>query len=305
MPAGRTPAAAASALRAFARAARPQPVAAACCAPASASASCSRPFTTSRLARAEPPSSSSSSPPSRPTSAPAPINERGTQLYAPSPSTQHAYLSELVAPLDIPHPDLLTATLAEKALTHKSGVDKGTTYSRRERRGESPRSPQEQGGKQGHNEKLAFIGRRVLRLHFTQFLFSRLSASHPHLLSQLLTNTALSSLSINSILDTKTLGATVGMAWRLQEGLRWRAVRGPDGEMSGLWKCRGSAVEGVVGVVYTTQGIHTTQRLFDEMIYPHLAIPNSVAKALGQSAPASPVAPAIEEDVPLRAAAQA
>lgn len=77
-----------------------------------------------------------------------------------------------------------------------------------------------------------------------------------------------------------------------------------------IWIARPLAVlescrPGILLTRLSPQGIHTTQRLFDEMIYPHLAIPNSVAKALEQSAPASPVAPAIEEDVPLRAAAQA
>ena len=60
-------------------------------------------------------------------------------------------------------------------------------------------------------------------------------------------------LSIESILDTKTLGASVGKAWRLEEALRWREVRGQDGEMTGLWKCRGAGVEGVIGMVFTTQ----------------------------------------------------
>jgi hypothetical protein len=55
------------------------------------------------------------------------------------------------------------------------------------------------------------------------------------------------------LLETKTLGASVGKAWKLEEALRWREVRGPTGEMTGLWKCRGTAVEAVVGAVYTTQ----------------------------------------------------
>lgn len=66
-------------------------------------------------------------------------------------------------------------------------------------------------------------------------------------------------LSIESILDTKTLGASVGKAWRLEEALRWREVRGQDGEMTGLWKCRGAGVEGVIGMVFTTQ---VSQTLF-------------------------------------------
>ena len=96
-------------------------------------------------------------------------------------------------------------------------------------------------------------GRRLLRLHLTQHLFSRLSSSHPALLSTVLTAPSQMPLSIESILDTKTLGASVGKAWRLEEALRWREVRGQDGEMTGLWKCRGAGVEGVIGMVFTTQ----------------------------------------------------
>lgn len=90
-------------------------------------------------------------------------------------------------------------------------------------------------------------------MHMTQHLFSRLSSSHPSLLSTVLTSAARSPLSLDSILDTKQLGATVGKAWRLEDALRWREQRGPDGEMTGLWKCRGTGVEGVLGAVYTTQ----------------------------------------------------
>lgn len=100
---------------------------------------------------------------------------------------------------------------------------------------------------------LSRLGRRALRLHLTQHLFTRLSSTHPALLSQALTASSHSALSLDAILDTKTLGAGVGRAWRLEEAVRWREVRGPDGEMTGLYKCRGSAVEAVVGAVYTTQ----------------------------------------------------
>lgn len=105
----------------------------------------------------------------------------------------------------------------------------------------------------------ACTGRRLLRLHLTQHLFSRLSSSNPALLSTVLTAPSQMPLSIESILDTKTLGASVGKAWRLEEALRWREVRGQDGEMTGLWKCRGAGVEGVIGMVFTTQ---VSQTLF-------------------------------------------
>lgn len=35
--------------------------------------------------------------------------------------------------------------------------------------------------------------------------------------------------------------------------MRWREVKGPTGEMTGLWKVRGMGVEAVMGGVFTSQ----------------------------------------------------
>ncbi|BGP42044.1 hypothetical protein JCM10449v2_006046 [Rhodotorula kratochvilovae] len=282
-PAART----ASALRALTSAARrPQRVAACCTAPAP------RYFSTARVSL----SPSSSSSPSSPLP-PNPTGGSGTYLYAPAPAAQHAFLSALLAPLGaraLPNPDVLDVLAAEKALTHKSGVDKGGLYRRRE---DEYRAPDDEGGRNGHNEKLAFVGRRALRLHLTQHLFTRLSASHPALLTQALSASSRHALSLDAILDTKNLGAGVGRAWRVEDALRWREVRGQDGEMTGLYKCRGSAVEAVVGAVYTTQGIEASSQLFEQLILPHLDFPRALSAALS-GAPAPSTSAPVVDDVP-------
>ncbi|GAA5882861.1 hypothetical protein JCM3774_006317 [Rhodotorula dairenensis] len=303
MPVART----ASALRAFARAARPQPVPVACCsAPA---ASTSRALSTAAVARS-PDSFTAPSSRSSPSSAAAPTSGSpsaspayasrypsgtGTHLYAPSAASQRAYLESLLDVVGVPNPHLVDEQIAEKTLTHKSGVDKTALYARKMKRSELHAAEQEQAQERrgaGHNEKLAFVGRRLLRLHLTQHLFSRLSSSDPALLSTVLTSASQVPLSIESILDTKTLGASVGKAWRLEDALRWREVRGQDGEMTGLWKCRGTGVEGVIGMVFTTQGIDATHRVFEQLVLPHLALPITLERALAAAPSSSPSSPA-------------
>ncbi|BGP57065.1 hypothetical protein JCM8202v2_004703 [Rhodotorula sphaerocarpa] len=279
MPVARTTAAAASVVRTFARAARPQP----------AIASTSRALATSTRAAAESPSSPLPPAPrsAAASSSPAPaFSSRyppgsGTHLYAPSPEAQRAYLASLLDAVGVPNPHLLDEYVAEKTLTHKSGVDKVAAYGRKMKRSEVQAIEREQAQERraGHNEKFAFIGRRLLRLHLTQHLFSRLS-SNPALLSTVLTSPSQIPLSLESILDTKTLGASVGKVWRLEDALKWREVRGQDGEMTGLWKCRGTGVEGVIGMVFATQGIDATNRVFQQLVLPHLALPITLERAL-------------------------
>ncbi|POY71645.1 hypothetical protein BMF94_5340 [Rhodotorula taiwanensis] len=302
MPVARTSSAAVSAVRAFARSVRPQPgPAAACCSASVASTSralsgSARPHAAADLSTSQTrftgtPLSSSGSPGAPGTSPQSRYPPgSGTHLYAPSAESQRAYLESLLdAAGEMPNRHLVDEQIAEKTLTHKSGVDKTAVYGRKMKRSEVHAVEREQAQERrgGHNEKFAFVGRRLLRLHLTQHLFSRLSSSNPALLSTVLTSPSQLPLSIESILDTKTLGASVGKAWRLEEALRWREVRGQDGEMTGLWKCRGSAVEGVVGMVFTTQGIDATNRVFERLVLPHLALPITLERALAASTPSA------------------
>lgn len=190
MPVARTASAAASALRAFARAARPQPgectrllssptaahspslwlgtaapaAPTACCnAPA---ASTSRAFATSAAARSPDSATSSPSPSSSAAPNPSPAFASryppgaGTHLYAPSAAAQRAYLESLLGVVGVPNPHLVDEQTAEKTLTHKSGVDKTALYSRKLKRSELHAVQQEQAQQRsgGHNEKFAFVG---------------------------------------------------------------------------------------------------------------------------------------------------
>ncbi|BGP18466.1 hypothetical protein JCM10213_003198 [Rhodosporidiobolus nylandii] len=256
----------ATSLRTFTRAARPAARQARYAAAPTVSAT--RFIATTPCARADAVPSSSPSP----SFSAAPSPRQGQHLFSPPPSTQLSVLRGVVEPLGaLPNEQLLDEELAAKALTHKSGVDKRRVY------GRVSAAEEEGKGQTAHNEKLAFIGRRVLRLHLTTHLLAALSSS-PSLLAS-----SLSQSSIDAILDTKTLGASVGKAWTLEDGLRWREVKARDGSTTGLWKCRGTAVEAVVGAVYTTQGIATTTSLFTSQILPHLVLPRTLSAALSSS----------------------
>ncbi|GAA5824978.1 hypothetical protein JCM5353_002954 [Sporobolomyces roseus] len=194
-------------------------------------------------------------------------------LYAASADSQKRYLETLLSPLaPLPNPTLIDNLLSERCLTHKSGVEKNVN---RRRGGFGETSEAGEGGRNGHNEKMSFVGRRILRLYLTLHLNSQLSASHPSLLAH-----AVSPRAIDALLNTKQLGATVGAAWKLEDAMRWREVKGPTGEMTGLWKVRGMGVEAVMGGVFTSQGIETASQVFHQLVLPNLTFPQTLRKAL-------------------------
>ncbi|GAA5912777.1 uncharacterized protein JCM6883_006232 [Sporobolomyces salmoneus] len=237
-----------------------------------------RSFSHARVSRE---SDISSSYPSRSTaSSPSPsyrTSSPSQHLYTSPPSEQKSFLENLLSRVSpLPNADLIDPLLAERCLTHKSGVEKSQN---RGRPGMNSGEETQTGGKNGHNEKMSFVGRRILRLYLTLYLNSKLSSSHPSLLAH-----AVSPRAIDALLNTKQLGATVGAAWKLEEAMRWREVRGPTGEMTGLWKVRGMGVEAVLGGVFTSQGIETASKVFHELVLPNLTFPQTLRKALDGAA---------------------
>ncbi|SCV72339.1 BQ2448_3876 [Microbotryum intermedium] len=198
-----------------------------------------------------PPSTSSSTPP---TFVP------GSTLYAPPVDAQLNHIGTLLNPLNLPSP--LDPLLVQRALTHKSGQRKP-----------SPNSNSTT-SQTGHGEKLAFLGRRVLRMHYTLHLATQLDAR-----SQVLHDGLRQSV-IDTRFDTKQLGATVGKGWGLETVLRWREVRGPKGDPTGLYKARGQAVEALIGAVYTQFGIQATKKMFELMVWPGLGMSTTIRQAL-------------------------
>ncbi|KAI5478422.1 cell cycle arrest in response to pheromone-related protein [Pseudohyphozyma bogoriensis] len=78
------------------------------------------------------------------------------------------------------------------------------------------------------------------------------------------------------------LGATVGSEWKLEKAMRWREVRSPKGEFTGLFKSRGSSVEAIIGAVYMQHGIAASAALFNNQVLPHLALPQSPSAVVNE-----------------------
>ncbi|GAA5847644.1 hypothetical protein JCM3766R1_002432 [Sporobolomyces carnicolor] len=222
-------------------------------------------------------SPSSSSRPAAPPASSYRSSPSSQHLYSFSPSSQKSYLEGLLAPVaPLPNAHLIDELLAERCLTHKSGVEKSFGRGRPEL---SASADAKAGGQSGHNEKMSFVGRRILRLYLTLHLNSKLSSSHPSLLAH-----AVSPRAIDALLNTKQLGATVGGKWKLEDAMRWREVRGPTGEMTGLWKVRGMGVEAIMGGVFTSQGIEAASKVFHQLVLPNLTFPQTLQRALAGAA---------------------
>ncbi|KAK4046891.1 hypothetical protein OIV83_005787 [Microbotryomycetes sp. JL201] len=184
----------------------------------------------------------------------------GSTLYSPTTDVMTQHVARLLGSVNLK----LEPSVIQRALTHKSAINKTR-----------PSSPQEvQDRLVGHGEKLAFIGRRVLRLHLAAYLSTALV--HDSYAQA----TYLSDESLSRILETKELGANVGRVWGLERALRWREVRGPNGEMTGLYKSRGTAVEALLGAIYTQQGIEASTKTFNELVLPHLSLTSGLRRAI-------------------------
>lgn len=143
--------------------------------------------------------------------------------------------------------------------------------------------------REGHNRRLAFVGRRTLKLFTTLFLHSRLQsapkgdAAHVYI-SRLLESPS----AVDSILTTHRLGDKVGRHLGLEKVMRWTPAVS-DGQLgpkeTGLFKVRGVAVEALVGAIYHQKGAMEASKFFHNTILPSLlqdGFPGPVPEQLKQ-----------------------
>ncbi|KAG6332949.1 hypothetical protein ID866_6144 [Astraeus odoratus] len=174
-----------------------------------------------------------------------------------------AHLNKVLTPLQFP-PELARRILTHSS--HKEAVD-------------------------GHNGRLAFVGRRVLESYYLLFVHGcakGTTSSSQHDYDALVPRT----------LNTYVLGEHVAPRWSLGHVLRWaptaprdtlEAVQAhrPEHELAdalaaspgvlrsvGLYKVMGEAVQAVVGGVYHQFGGSVAHRLFHTQILPHILLPN-------------------------------
>ncbi|WFD06393.1 hypothetical protein MVES1_001738 [Malassezia vespertilionis] len=149
------------------------------------------------------------------------------------------------------------AKLAQTALTHESWM-----Y-----------------GLEGHNRRLAFLGRRALKTYLTLLFYDILahtSSANPmsEADAQYLQNILSSPQGIDQLLSTHRLGDHVGRALKLENVMRWHPIMRMDpttrSQESGLFKVRGSCVEAVVGAIFHYRGAQVAQQFVYARILPNL-----------------------------------
>lgn len=134
-------------------------------------------------------------------------------------------------------------------------------------------------GMQGHNRRLAFLGRRALKTYLSLLFFDilehakRTGASGADL--AYVQNVLSSQHHIDDILSTHHLGDSVGRELGIEKYMRWHPRMHVDGnasaQESGLYKVRGSCVEAVLGAIYHYRGALVAEQFFYSRILPALA----------------------------------
>ncbi|KAF6767655.1 Ribonuclease III domain protein [Kalmanozyma brasiliensis GHG001] len=202
---------------------------------------------------------STASPSTSAAASPSPIPTKGSD-YRSSPALGTKVTGETVlshfssAPFASSSSDLLgsNAELALRAVTHESYLN----------------------AREGHNRRLAFVGRRTLKLFTTLYLHSRLqTASKGDAVHNYINRLLESPSAVDSILSTHRLGDKVGRELGLEKVMRWTPAV-TDGQLgpreTGLYKVRGVAVEAIVGAIYHQKGAFEASKFFHSWVLPSL-----------------------------------
>ncbi|KAG8995968.1 hypothetical protein FRB90_012863 [Tulasnella sp. 427] len=140
--------------------------------------------------------------------------------------------------------------------------------------------PSWKAGTEGHNNRLAFLGRRVLNSSLVMFLHeARLVGSREAgASSESIFNSQESEMSyqavVDSVLDSYPLGGQVGRPWNVDRITRWISAlpqNAPEtAKSSGKNAARAATIEAIVGFVFHQYGATTAHRLFHTQVLPHL-----------------------------------
>ncbi|PWN49048.1 hypothetical protein IE53DRAFT_318313 [Violaceomyces palustris] len=129
-------------------------------------------------------------------------------------------------------------------------------------------------GKEGQNRRLAFLGRRSLKLSLTLFLHT-LSTSPKT--SQSTKDWALKLLSdppkVEEMITTQKLGDRIGRELGLEKVMRWTPALS-DGQFgpkeTGLFKVRGVCLEALLGAILHNSGADKARLFFNSKVLPSL-----------------------------------
>ncbi|WFC99265.1 hypothetical protein MYAM1_002009 [Malassezia yamatoensis] len=169
-------------------------------------------------------------------------------------------------------------------------------------------------GAQGHNRRLAFLGRRALKTYLSLYFFAALNQAErsetiPEHEVRFLRNTLSSPHGVDRYLRTQDLGDHVGRALQLEKVMRWQPAAvctcyltqnldsSAGTQQSGLFKVRGTCVEAITGAIYhgrvcrivtDNQGAQVAQQFFHSRIMPNLdtllkEAPESIRQEISQT----------------------
>ncbi|GAK68085.1 uncharacterized protein PAN0_038d6318 [Moesziomyces antarcticus] len=172
-----------------------------------------------------------------------------------------------------PSPALGTRITGADVLAHLSGVSSGLLDSNADLALRAVTHESYLNAREGHNRRLAFVGRRTLKLFTTLFLHSRLQSLAPGAARTYINHLLESASAVDAILSTHRLGDKVGRNLALESVMRWTPAVS-DGQMgpreTGLFKVRGVAVEAIVGAIYHQNGAMAASSFFHSAVLPEL-----------------------------------
>lgn len=127
-------------------------------------------------------------------------------------------------------------------------------------------------GKLAYNEKLAFLGRRVLYLRLSEFLISRPTSSDTAIEGADID--AISTRRLEDILSLQRLGDLALSLQGLPSLLRWKPKDVKDKQASGERKVAAEALMALVGAIESQFGAVKAKEFVDDKVIPKLNVFN-------------------------------
>lgn len=126
-------------------------------------------------------------------------------------------------------------------------------------------------GKLGYNEKLAFLGRRVLYLRISEHLIQQQQASSKMPSDEYSLN-GFTSDGIEHVLSLESLGLVAEQQDGLQSLLRWKPKDEKDLEGSGIRKIAAETLMAAVGAIELQFGAAKAKQVVQRRVIPRLKL---------------------------------
>ncbi|BFZ60007.1 hypothetical protein YB2330_001029 [Saitoella coloradoensis] len=124
-------------------------------------------------------------------------------------------------------------------------------------------------GKEGYNDKLAFMGRRVLKFHLALQLSSR-ESSRPSAINNKAVESVTPARLENATKASTLFSAAQKMGLNIQDVMRWKPKQKDDLELSGVKGVVGDCLTAMIGAVFLTKGGQAAEELVVKKVLPNL-----------------------------------